>query len=118
MTGAPSTPITAVPAPGSKALELQPAAAQQQPTEEAGNSQEHQQVPHVDPATLDALAHEFADAVPEYTVSMAALQGYLMQGVHKRDPVAAVRGVRAWVAGVQAAAQAAAQQPSSGQMQQ
>ena len=45
-------------------------------------------------AYLEALAINFADALPEDTLTPAEVQGFLLQ--HKRDPERAVREVAAW----------------------
>ncbi|KAF9040217.1 P-loop containing nucleoside triphosphate hydrolase protein [Hymenopellis radicata] len=44
---------------------------------------------------LRKLADAFADVVPEHEVSMASLQGYLME--YKTSPGAALAGIKAWV---------------------
>lgn len=44
---------------------------------------------------LEQLAAQFAALIPEYLVSTAQLQGYLMQ--HKRSPEAAVQGIPAFL---------------------
>jgi hypothetical protein len=44
---------------------------------------------------LEVLAHQFAEGVTEDTVSMAALQGFLMR--HKHSPQDAAAGVATWV---------------------
>lgn len=46
-------------------------------------------------ASIRSLADDFAELIPEYVVSMASIQGYLMG--YKADPVGAVKGVEAWV---------------------
>ncbi|EIM82485.1 P-loop containing nucleoside triphosphate hydrolase protein [Stereum hirsutum FP-91666 SS1] len=52
-----------------------------------------------DPATtldpVDGLADDFASRIPERELSMASLQGYLMQ--YKVRPVQAVENVKAWL---------------------
>ena len=51
---------------------------------------------------LDDLAAQFADDIfghgdtEQLRVSMAALQGYLLQPQHKKDPLAAAAGVADW----------------------
>ena len=52
---------------------------------------------HGTTSELASLANAFAAAVPEETVSPAALQGHLMK--HKRDPAAAVLRVDQLVQG-------------------
>lgn len=47
---------------------------------------------------IDKLATQFANSVPEKTLSVAALQGYLLH--HKSDPRRAVRAVGAWISNV------------------
>ncbi|KAL6756916.1 BCS1 N terminal-domain-containing protein [Haematococcus lacustris] len=54
----------------------------------------------VSPAQLQHLAREFAAAVPEGLVSMAAMQGYLMS--HRHEPGEAVAGVQAWLTSLKA----------------
>nr|XP_018261817.1 uncharacterized protein I303_06262 [Kwoniella dejecticola CBS 10117]OBR83975.1 hypothetical protein I303_06262 [Kwoniella dejecticola CBS 10117] len=46
---------------------------------------------------LQTMGKRFASAIPDYTVSVSALQGYLMR--YKRDPVTAVEEVQDWVLG-------------------
>ncbi|CAE6530902.1 unnamed protein product [Rhizoctonia solani] len=52
--------------------------------------------PKLSAATVEYLAQEFANAIPEEEVSMAALQGHLM--CHKRQPKEAVDSALAWIA--------------------
>lgn len=73
-----------------------------EPSQEAGGAGAagtQQVLAHVSATELSELASQFAQGVSEDTVSMAAVQGYLMR--HKRDPQGAVQGVSAWVASVQ-----------------
>ncbi|CAE7227372.1 unnamed protein product [Rhizoctonia solani] len=52
--------------------------------------------PKLSAATIEYLAQQFANAIPEEEVSMAALQGHLM--CHKRQPKEAVDSAPAWIA--------------------
>ncbi|CAE6538374.1 unnamed protein product [Rhizoctonia solani] len=52
--------------------------------------------PKLSAATVEYLAQQFANAIPEEAVSMAALQGHLM--CHKRQPKEAVDSAPAWIA--------------------
>ncbi|CAE6470666.1 hypothetical protein ACGC1H_003955 [Rhizoctonia solani] len=52
--------------------------------------------PKLSSATVEYLAQQFANAIPEDEVSMAALQGHLM--CHKRQPKEAVDSAPAWIA--------------------
>ncbi|CUA74300.1 Mitochondrial chaperone BCS1 [Rhizoctonia solani] len=52
--------------------------------------------PKLSAATVEYLAQQFANAIPEEEVSMAALQGHLM--CHKRQPKEAVDSAPAWIA--------------------
>ncbi|KAF8736398.1 P-loop containing nucleoside triphosphate hydrolase protein, partial [Rhizoctonia solani] len=51
--------------------------------------------PKLSAATVEYLAQQFANAIPEEEVSMAALQGHLM--CHKRQPKEAVDSAVAWI---------------------
>ncbi|KAH7326947.1 P-loop containing nucleoside triphosphate hydrolase protein [Rhizoctonia solani] len=51
--------------------------------------------PKLSAATVEYLAQQFANAIPEEEVSMAALQGHLM--CHKRQPKEAVDSAPAWI---------------------
>jgi chaperone BCS1 len=44
--------------------------------------------------SIETLAKQFAEALPSSRHSLASAQGYLLQ--HKRDPIAAVAGAKAW----------------------
>lgn len=44
---------------------------------------------------LRKLADEFAERIPDHVVSMASLQGYLME--NQTNPEAALSGVKAWI---------------------
>jgi hypothetical protein len=44
--------------------------------------------------SIESLAKQFAEALPSSRHSLASAQGYLLQ--HKRDPIAAVAGAKAW----------------------
>jgi hypothetical protein len=46
-------------------------------------------------ASLDDLAHKFANLVPDRFLPMAELQGYLM--LHRSDPVSALVAVRKFI---------------------
>ncbi|CAE6351983.1 unnamed protein product [Rhizoctonia solani] len=52
--------------------------------------------PKLSAATVEYLARQFANAIPEEEVSMAALQGHLM--CYKRQPKEAVDSAPAWIA--------------------
>ncbi|CAE6368404.1 unnamed protein product [Rhizoctonia solani] len=52
--------------------------------------------PRLSVATVEYLAQQFANAIPEEEVSMAALQGHLM--CYKRQPKEAVDSAPAWIA--------------------
>ncbi len=51
---------------------------------------------HINSPSVEDLALQFSEAIPDDVFSMAKLQSYLM--LHKRDPVSAVNGVDAWIA--------------------
>ncbi|QRW16677.1 mitochondrial chaperone BCS1 [Rhizoctonia solani] len=51
--------------------------------------------PKLSAATVEYLAQQFANAIPEEEVSMAALQGHLM--CHKRQPKEAVDSALEWI---------------------
>ncbi|CAE6427779.1 unnamed protein product [Rhizoctonia solani] len=51
--------------------------------------------PKLSAATVEYLAQQFANAIPEEEVSMAALQGHLM--CHKRQPKEAVDSAPVWI---------------------
>ncbi|TFK48215.1 P-loop containing nucleoside triphosphate hydrolase protein [Heliocybe sulcata] len=54
-----------------------------------------QRAPQLNEAQMDSLASQFADAVPERELSMASLQGYLME--YKTQPHSAVTEISRWV---------------------
>lgn len=51
--------------------------------------------PEFDVQLVEELAHKFSTDIPDYKISMASLQGYLMK--HKASPTDAAKEVFAWV---------------------
>ncbi|WRT68734.1 uncharacterized protein IL334_005714 [Kwoniella shivajii] len=69
------------------------------PTLQVDNEQkktlDETEVERIDPIDLNALAMRFASHIPENTISVSALQGFLMR--YKRQPQIAVANVEKWV---------------------
>lgn len=67
--------------------------------------------PKLSAEKVEHLAEQFAKAIPEEEVSMAALQGHLM--CYKRQPIEAVECAPAWIAKERAAREASAVEGAS-----